>query len=165
LAVRRFDAGRGERGFTLIEIAVVLLILAIAAAFVVPQILNHMRAYRLGVGARNLATALQRARFLATSDNTRAGVVIKETSSRIDIEEYDEAASSPPQNKGVVVLPQGINIVPEGPRSIAFDGRGIVTPIPKENAVFRVNGAKGYYMLVTVSPTGQVTLSETKNDG
>ncbi|HMG36457.1 MAG TPA: prepilin-type N-terminal cleavage/methylation domain-containing protein [Blastocatellia bacterium] len=152
----------GQAGFTMIEIAVVLLIIAIVSAFVVPQVVSYMRAYKLGVAARNVATALQRARFLATSNNTRAGIVVSDVN-RVDIEQYDVSGGAEPQNKGVVNLPDGVKIA-EGPRALAFDGRGIVTPIPKENAVLRINGFNGYYMFVTVSPTGQVTLSETKHD-
>src|SRR5262245_51480094 len=77
-----------QRGFSMIEVAVVLLIIAVIAAFVVPQVVVYMKMYRLGVAARNVATALQRARFLATSDNKRAGISITDFQ-RIDIEEYD----------------------------------------------------------------------------
>jgi prepilin-type N-terminal cleavage/methylation domain-containing protein len=155
---------RHERGFTVIEIAVVLLIISVVAAFVVPQILSYMRSYRLGVAARNVATALQRARYLATSNNTRAGISVPELQ-QVDIEQYDVANVLGPQNKGAVRLPQGVTIASDAPRQISFDGRGVVTPMPKENATIRINGANGYYQIVTVSPTGQVTLSETFQDG
>src|SRR5882724_1925063 len=84
------DAKRGQRGFSLIEMVVVLLIIAIVAAFVVPQIMSYMRMYRLGVGGRNMATALQRARYLATSNNTLAGISVAELQ-RADIEQYDRS--------------------------------------------------------------------------
>jgi prepilin-type N-terminal cleavage/methylation domain-containing protein len=150
---------QGQRGFSMVEVAVVLLVIAIAAAFSIPQVVSYLRAYRLSVATRNIATAVQRARFLATSNNTRAAIVVAETS-RVDIRQYDEGVSKP-QNKGAVNLPPGVFIAPDAPKEIAFDGRGIVTPIPKENAVIRINGANGYYAFVTVSPTGQVTVSET----
>jgi type II secretory pathway pseudopilin PulG len=148
----------------MIEIAVVVLVIVIAAAFVVPQVISYMRSYRLGAAARNVATALQRARYLATSNNTRAGIVVPELS-RIDIQQYDAEGSAVPENKGMVILPEGVRISDDAPRQIAFDGRGIVTPMPKESASIRVNGARGYYIVVTVSPTGQVTLSETRHEG
>lgn len=152
---------RRERGFSLIEMVVVLLIIAVLSAIVVPQVIAHMRLYRLGVVGRNVATALQRARFLATSNNTRAGVRIAEQH-RLDIEQYDSQGVAEPQNKGIIHLPDGITISEEAPTEIAFDGRGIITPMPNENQVIRINGQRGYYMLVTISPTGQVTLSEAK---
>ena len=152
-----------DRGFTMIEIAVVLLVIAIIAAAVVPQVINYMRKYRLGVAARNVATAVQRARYLATSNNKRAGVFLAELQ-RVDIEEYDPEGKTEPKMKGSVHLPEGITFSKDAPKAIAFDGRGVVTPLPKESPTIRVNGPSGYYMTVTVSPTGQVTLSETKQD-
>jgi hypothetical protein len=148
----------------MIEIAVVLLVIAIFAAVVVPRVISYMRAYRLGIAARNVATAVQRARFLATSNNTRAGIVVAEIT-RIEIQQYDPEGIAEPENKGTVHLPEGVRIAIDAPRDLAFDGRGVVTPLPSESAVFRVNGANGSYMFVTVSPTGQVTLSETRHDG
>jgi hypothetical protein len=146
----------------MVEIAVVLLVMVIAAAFVVPQVISYMRAYRLTVATRNVATAVQRARFLATSNNTRARILVAEAN-RVDIQQYDEGVPRP-ESKGAVNLPQGIVITQDSPKSIAFDGRGIVTPMPTESAVIRINGVNGYYALVTVSPTGQVTVSETKRE-
>jgi len=154
---------QGQSGFSVIEMAVVLLIIAIVAAFVVPQILSYMRMYRLGVGGRNVATALQRARYLATSNNTLAGVFVAELQ-RVDIEQYDPLGKTPPQNMGAVQLPTGITVSSDAPRQIAFDGRGVITPMPKESPTIRLNGVDGYYLFVTVSPTGQVTVSEAKRD-
>lgn len=155
---------RGQRGFSVIEMAVVLLIIGIVAAFVVPQIMSYMRMYRLGVGGRNVATALQRARYLATSNNTLAGVFVAELQRRVDIEQYDPMGKEPPQNKGGVVLPDGITFSSDAPKQIAFDGRGVITPMPKDSPTIRINGSDGYYLFVTVSPTGQVTVSEAKRD-
>lgn len=140
-----------------------MMILALVAAFVVPQVLTYMRMYRLGVGARNVATALQRARFLATSNNTRAGIFIPQ-SQRVDIEQYDPEGKTEPQVKGAVQMPQGVTIASDAPKQIAFDGRGVVTPMPKESPSIRINGASGYYLFVTISPTGQVTVSEAKHE-
>lgn len=147
----------------MIEMAVVLLVMVIVAAFVVPQIITYMRMYRLGVGGRNLATALQRARYLATSNNTRAGVFVAELQ-RVDIEQYDPQGVAEPQNKGTVQLPDGVSVASDAPRQIAFDGRGVISPMPKESPSIRLNGADGYYLVVIVSPTGQVTVSEARRD-
>ena len=157
------DSKRGQRGFSLIEMVIVLLIIAIVAAFVVPQIMSYMRMYRLGVGGRNVATALQRARYLATSNNTLAGIFVAELQ-RADIEQYDPQGKTPPQNKGGVLLPSGVTFASDAPKQIAFDGRGVITPMPKESPTIRINGPNGYYLFVIVSPTGQVTVSETKQD-
>jgi prepilin-type N-terminal cleavage/methylation domain-containing protein len=160
---RNSNRSRAERGYSLIELAVVVLILGIAAAFLVPQALAYMRMYRLGVGGRNVATALQRARFLATSNNTRAGIIAPNFQ-LINIEQYDPEGKLEPQLKGIVELPNGVTLASDAPKQIAFDGRGVVTPMPKENLIVRLNGPRGYFLTVTVSPTGQVTISEAKQD-
>jgi prepilin-type N-terminal cleavage/methylation domain-containing protein len=161
--ISKSNAKRDQLGFSLIEMAVVLLIIAIVAAFVVPQIMSYMRMYRLGVGGRNVATALQRARYLATSNNTLAGVLVAEVQ-RVDIEQYDPMGKEPPQNMGIVKLPDGVTIASDAPKEIAFDGRGIISPMPKESPTIRLNGVDGYYLFITVSPTGQVTVSEAKRE-
>jgi prepilin-type N-terminal cleavage/methylation domain-containing protein len=160
---RELKPARRERGFTLVEMVVVLLAIAIISAVIVPQVIAHLRLYRLGATGRNVATALQRARFLATSNNTRAGIRIAEDQ-RINIEQYDPQGIAEPQNKGIIVLPAGITVSPDAPTEIAFDGRGIITPMPNETQVIRINGQRGYYMLVAISPTGQVTVSEAKRE-
>jgi prepilin-type N-terminal cleavage/methylation domain-containing protein len=163
LPVPQLNRSRSERGFTLIELSVVMMIIAIVAAFVVPQVIAYMRMYRLGVGGRNVATALQRARFLATSNNTRAGIFIPELQ-RVDIEQYDPEGKAEPLVKGAVQMPQGVTIASDAPKQIAFDGRGVVTPMPKESPSIRINGASGYYLFVTISPTGQVTVSDARRE-
>jgi len=153
----------GEQGFSVIEMSVVLLIIAIIAAFLVPQVINYMRKYRLGVAGRNVATAVQRARYLATSNNTRAAVAID--FQRVNIEQFDALGSNPdPEIKGLVQLPDGISISDDAPKEISFDGRGLVTPMPTQDCLLRINGPNGYYMIVTISPTGQISLSDTLHD-
>lgn len=148
----------------MIELTVVFMVMAVVAAFAVPQVLNYMRAYKLGVAARNLATAIQRARYLATSNNTRAGIWIAQGQNSVEIRQYDLEGKKKPENKGLVILPEGITISSDAPREIAFDGRGLVTPLPTKNLIIRVNGANGYYAVVTVYPTGQVSVSEVERD-
>jgi hypothetical protein len=137
--------------------AIVLLVIAIIAAFVVPQVINYMRAYRIGVAARNVATTLQRARYLATSNNTRAGITV-EQANRVDITQYDPEGKEEPKNQGTLLLPEGIAISTSAPIKIDFDGRGVITPMPRESPTIRLKGANGYFATVSVSLTGQVTV-------
>jgi Tfp pilus assembly protein FimT len=148
-------------GFTLVEMALVAMVIMIIAAVAIPMVIQYLRVYRVGLASRNVATALQRARYLATSDNTRAAVSIRSNESMIDILEYSPDGTGEPQQKGLVTLPADISISPNAPRNIAFDGRGVVTPLPKESQVIEVDGVSGFFSTVTVSLTGQVTVSGT----
>ncbi len=148
-----------ERGFSVIEMAIVFLIIAIVIAAFVPQILAYRRLYSLNVASRNVATALQRARYIATSNNARAGISIP-SFQRLDIQQFPVDAGAEPELKGIVQLPQEITIAEDAPKEIAFDGRGILTPMPKESPVIRLNGLRGYFVIITISPTGQITVSD-----
>jgi Tfp pilus assembly protein FimT len=154
---------RRGRGFSVIEVAVILMVIGIAAAFIVPQALAWMRLYRLGVGSRHVATALQRARYLATSNNARAAINIMEAQ-RLRVEQYGQMSGAAAQVLTSIELPNGITIDDQAPRQVAFDGRGIVTPLPNDNVTIRVNSTDGYYQLVVISPTGQVTLANPQKD-
>src|SRR5262252_7667174 len=147
----------GQAGYTVVEVVVVLMVMAIAAAFVVPQVINYMRMYRLGVASRNVATALQRARYIATSNNTRAEIAVTD-SGVINILQYDTQGNTQPKDVGQVLLPDGITISANAPRNIAFDGRGVLTPLPVQSPTIQINGPSPYYSVITVSPTGQVTV-------
>ena len=160
---RSATSRRHARGFSLIEVAVILMVIGIILAFVVPQAISWMRLYRLGVGSRDVATALQRARYLATSNNTRAAVTVNEAR-HLRIEQYAQLAGAEAQVLTSIEMPNGITIDEQAPRQVAFDGRGVVTPMPSENITIRVNSTDGHYQLVVVSPTGQVTLADAQRE-
>ena len=141
---------------------IVVVIITILAAVAAPQILNQMRAYRLGVAARNLSTAVQRAKYIATSNNCRAGLVIHDNTNMI-IQQFDSAGEKEPLNKGSFHTPEGIRITSETPLELDFDGRGTLTPMPTESPVIRLENA-WYHTTVVVSATGQVSITETKRN-
>jgi prepilin-type N-terminal cleavage/methylation domain-containing protein len=156
-----FEQTAASQGFSVLETLFVLMIIAIASAFAIPQVASYLKAYKLGVASRDVATALQRARYIATSANTRAGITIGDSSS-VDILQYDPQGNADPKYMGGIHLPDGINISAGAPRQLSFDGRGVLTPLPSQSPVIQVNGSNGSYTLVTVSPTGQVTISDVR---
>jgi hypothetical protein len=150
---------QGERGFSVVEMAIVFLIIAIIVAAFVPQAIVWMRLYRLNVGARNVATTLQRARYLATSNNQRVGISINDFQ-HMEVIQFSTDPNVEPIVKGRLDMPEGISLSDDAPKQIAFDGRGILTPMPRESPVIRVQSFTGYYINVTISPTGQISMSD-----
>ena len=64
---------RPDRGFSLVEMLVVVLIIAIMAAVAFPNIAGYLRNYRIRGAAQEVAGELQAARSKAIMTNTNAG--------------------------------------------------------------------------------------------
>ncbi len=63
-----------QSGFTLIEIMIVTVIISILIGISIPRILQELPDYRLKSASRALYSALQRAKLLATKENTRIAI-------------------------------------------------------------------------------------------
>lgn len=76
MLMRMNDIARGNRGFQLVELLIVIALISILATIGVPAILGQMRHLRLSRSVRDLATELNAARIRAIAQNTRYRVSV-----------------------------------------------------------------------------------------
>lgn len=115
---------RSERGFTLLEMLVVVAIIATMAAVALPSISNYMRHYRIRGAASDVAGELQTTRSKAIMTNTNAGV----TFVTVDADSYrfvQEDLPAGEQLSPLRDLPIGIRFVDVGgPPALRFQRLG-----------------------------------------
>ena len=65
-----------NRGFTLVELMIVVAIIVIVSAASIPYGLNYVRTYKVLGAGQNIATQVQRARAQAVKQNTSRGILL-----------------------------------------------------------------------------------------
>jgi type II secretion system protein H len=104
---------RSDRGFSLVEMLIVVAIVAVMAAVALPNIGQYVRNYRIKGAAQEVAGELQTARSKAIMSNTNAGVsfvVADADSYRYIQEDLDPAEQFGPLKD----LPLGVRFVVSG---------------------------------------------------
>lgn len=86
MSIRTTDSARG---FTILELTVVVLITGIIAAIATPKITSAMREYRLNIALRQTADLIQRVKTQAISDNRRSSLVVDTTNRSMGLVVYD----------------------------------------------------------------------------
>lgn len=99
-------AEKRQFGFTMVEAAVVVLIMGVIVAFATPKITNSMREYRLANAARQITDLVQRAKTQATSENRRVTLRVDTAGRQIGLVVYDNSGNE--VRTDYVPLPQGV---------------------------------------------------------
>jgi prepilin-type N-terminal cleavage/methylation domain-containing protein len=116
-----------ERGFSLIEMAVVLMVVVIVAAIAVPQITHSMSSYRLKTTTRRLIDLMHQAKTQAVADNRKASLMVDTANRRMGLMILD--ADGNLVRTDYVNLPEGITF------SKPFNVSAPMTGAPTANAI------------------------------
>ncbi len=115
------DAGKARRGFTLLELMVVVAILMVVGAMATPAVITAVSDYNLRTAAGNIASVFQKTRMQAVSDDrwypVRIGAAGGRNYAYSDLN--NNFALDDPERNLVAYLPRGINFDAAGGPSLA----------------------------------------------
>jgi prepilin-type N-terminal cleavage/methylation domain-containing protein len=139
--IRRF---KSNKGFTLIELVVVVAIIIVITALSLPSLLNSMATIRLRSAAQNLAGILQQARVRATHDNAVVGLGCTPFNVAIDtctqtflVDKAGNQLTNPVQ----IQLPQNVSYTTSPPATISDAAVGFTkTTAPGAQPFFNARG-------------------------
>ncbi len=142
--------GGRQRGFTLIEVVVVLAILAVATALVLPAVGRGTEALRLRSEAGRVAALVREARLQAVSRGRATRVTLDRARNTVAF-----TADDPEHPLRTLELPAGLRLaVVAGGESLTFSSRGLT-----RETRWLVEAAGGRGLLIDVDPvTGRVTV-------
>jgi prepilin-type N-terminal cleavage/methylation domain-containing protein len=100
---------RTERGFSLIEILLVLAIMGVLAAMAVPMSGNAVKYIRISGDARNISNALAATKMRAAAKFTKARLFVDLSSNTYYIQTYDKTAGSWTTESGTTPLSTSVS--------------------------------------------------------
>jgi type II secretory pathway pseudopilin PulG len=126
-----------ERGFSLLEGTIGLMILGVVIAFAAPRISNAMGQYRVDIAMRQTVDIIKRAKTQAVSENRRSGIVADTATNRLGLVFYNDDLSV--NRIEFIPLPQGVSF--QRPADIATPPAGVnttgVVSFPKQGNYYQ----------------------------
>lgn len=162
-----------ERGFTLYELLIVLLVIAVTAAVSIPAFNSWLKSYRLGIAAQQVADGLQATKMQAVAKTRKRELLFDIDGNRLGIEGSTllslptgvtfgvGSVTVPPAEGASIASPVTFPPADEGGtlRSAAFTGKGLPDADPGEVfAVYLTNDAGT--RAVTMTSAGNVRIHE-----
>jgi type II secretory pathway pseudopilin PulG len=129
---KRYGIGAGEEGISLVEIAVVFMIMAVVSAIALPAVANSIRSYNLRSAADHLAERISAVRALAMAQNRTVAFAFNNSTGQygfdFGVDNIPDLADpdDPDSSYYWGTLPDGITgVFPGGnPIRISFNSRG-----------------------------------------
>jgi prepilin-type N-terminal cleavage/methylation domain-containing protein len=140
-----------SRGFTLIEIIVVVALIAMLSTIILPDFKSNLRDYRLNIAARQMAQNIRLVQQKAMSEGVPWRIVFHSSSNNYKINQGFKLWKQ-------VNLPDGVEFVYIGfsEKTLTFYPSGAAVPA---GTVKLTNNSKSLYIIVSVA-TGRVRISE-----
>lgn len=133
---------QSQRGFTVMEASIVVLIIGIVAVFAAPRIVDGMREYRLNMAMRQVADLVQKVKMQAVADNRKAALAIDTANRTIGMITYDAgnnvlSAQYAPLPPGIYFATPANNVAPmtgaPTTNAISFPAQGSSTTLFQED--------------------------------
>ncbi|HJQ71575.1 MAG TPA: hypothetical protein VKA70_21545 [Blastocatellia bacterium] len=142
--------GNNERGISLLEGIVGLMILGVIVAFAAPRISNAMGQYRVDIAMRQTVDIIRRAKTLAVSENRRSGIVADTENNRLGVVFFNDDLTI--NRIEFVPLPQGVRF--QRPADMTTPPAGVTTSgvvsFPKQGGYYQQDfNSRGFPMVAS----------------
>jgi Tfp pilus assembly protein FimT len=118
---------KGQKGFSVIEGAIVVLVIGVILAIATPKVVSAMREHRLSVGTREVMDFIQRAKAQAVSENKKSSLLVDTAGRRLGMAVYDGGGNI----SDIIYMPLPQGVIFQTPPSVSAP----VTGAPTSSAV------------------------------